>query len=134
MGFDLRTLTEIQPIIYTHNMKKTLIAVALLPLCAAAYAQNPKAADEAVVIRGNARFTVLTDRMIRMEWTEDGQFEDRASLAIINRNLDVPAFKVSKAGDKTVIRTSAVTKGTVTTISIPECSPGEKSVVTVELK
>ncbi len=90
-------------------MKKTLIAIASLLLCAAAYAQNPKAADEAVVIRGNARFTVLTDRMIRMEWAEDGQFEDRASLAIINRNLDVPAFKVSKAGDKTVIRTSAVT-------------------------
>ena len=115
-------------------MKKTLIAIASLLLCAAAYAQNPKAADEAVVIRGNARFTVLTDRMIRMEWAEDGQFEDRASLAIINRNLDVPAFKVSKAGDKTVIRTSAVTKGTVTTISIPECSTSEKSVVTVELK
>ncbi len=90
-------------------MKRTLIAIASLLLCAAAYAQNPKAADEAVVIRGNARFTVLTDRLIRMEWAEDGHFEDRASLAIINRNLEVPAFRVSGSGDKAVIRTSALT-------------------------
>ena len=79
-------------------MKKTLIVVASLLLCGAAYAQNPKAAGDAVVKSGNARFTVLTDRLIRMEWAEDGQFEDRASLAIINRNLDVPAFKVRRDG------------------------------------
>lgn len=90
-------------------MKKTLIVIASLLLCGAAYAQNPKAADDAVVKSGNARFTVLTDRLIRMEWAEDGQFEDRASLAIINRNLDVPAFKVRRDGGKTEIRTDAVT-------------------------
>lgn len=90
-------------------MKRTLIVIASLLLCAAAYAQNPKAADEAVVTIGSARFTVLTDRLIRMEWAADGQFEDRASLAIINRNLEVPAYRVSNTGDKTVIRTSSVT-------------------------
>ena len=57
---------------------------------------NPKADPKAEVVCGNARFTVLTDRLIRMEWSEDGKFEDRASLAIINRRLDVPAFTVSR--------------------------------------
>ena len=91
-------------------MKRIFTALALASLiCAAASAQNPMASEKAVVTDGNARFTVLTDRMIRMEWSEDGKFEDRASLGIINRNLDVPQYKVSKSGGKMVIRTSAVT-------------------------
>ena len=66
---------------------------------------NPAAAPEAMVISGNARFTVLTDRLIRMEWAEDGVFEDRASLAIINRRLPVPAFKVKETGGGVTITT-----------------------------
>ena len=38
--------------------------------------ENPKANEKAVVVAGNARFTVLTSQMIRMEWAEDGKFED----------------------------------------------------------
>ena len=42
---------------------------------------NPKANEKAVVIAGNARFTVLTSQLIRMEWAEDGKFEeDRKSV------------------------------------------------------
>ncbi|HEX9970965.1 MAG TPA: TIM-barrel domain-containing protein, partial [bacterium] len=54
---------------------------------------NPAANPEAIVISGNARFTILTAQLIRMEWAEDGQFEDRASFVFINRNLPVPSFK-----------------------------------------
>ena len=68
-----------------------------------ANAGNPKANPAAEVVCGNARFTILTDRLVRMEWAEDGVFEDRASLAIINRELPVPAFKaVRKAGGVTI--------------------------------
>ena len=70
---------------------------------------NPKAKPGAIVIAGNARFTVLTDRLIRMEWAEDGQFEDRASLAIINRDLPVPAFKATKQGGGVTISTGKLT-------------------------
>lgn len=91
-------------------MKKTAITLAaVLLMVSAASAQNPKASGDAVVIDGNARFTVLTDRLIRMEWSEDGKFEDRASLAIVNRDLDVPPFKTVKSEGRTVIRTGAVT-------------------------
>ncbi len=70
---------------------------------------EPKADDAAEVVCGNARFTVLTSRLIRMEWSEDGVFEDRATLGVVNRNLPLPRFKVSRVGKKVMIRTEALT-------------------------
>ena len=61
------------------------------------------------MVSGNARFTVLTPRLVRMEWSEDGKFEDRATLGVVNRNLEVPAFDVKKSRSKLVIRTSDMT-------------------------
>ena len=92
-------------------MKKILFSLlSVLPLFAsAAQNYNPKASDAAVVVHRNARFTVLTDRLIRMEWSEDGVFEDRASLAVVNRNLPVPSFKVIRNGESLTIKTNAVT-------------------------
>ena len=92
-------------------MKKILFSLlSVLPLFAsAAQNYNPKASDAAVVVHGNARFTVLTDRLIRMEWSEDGEFEDRASLAVVNRNLPVPSFKVNKSGNTLTLKTAALT-------------------------
>ena len=49
--------------------------------------------SDAVVILKNARFTVLTSGVIRMEWAEDGVFEDHATLVFVNRSLPVPEFK-----------------------------------------
>ena len=84
--------------------------MAALVISASAFAEgNPKAADAATVQVGNARFTVLTDRLIRMEWSADGKFEDRATLAIVNRELPVPQYTKSVANGVTTIRTSAVT-------------------------
>ena len=63
--------------------------------------RNPVAPDEAVVVSGGARFTVLTDRLVRLEYGEadaDGayHFEDRATVAFINRNPEtVPEFTQS---------------------------------------
>ncbi len=91
-------------------MKKILILAALLAAAFTGYAKNdPVASAQAQVIAGNARFTVLTDRLIRMEWSEKGVFEDNATLAIVNRNLPVPKFTSTRNGDGVVIRTSAVT-------------------------
>ena len=70
---------------------------------------HPVASEQAQVVSGNARFTVLTPRLVRMEWSEDGKFEDRATLGVVNRNLEVPAFDVKKSRSKLVIRTSDMT-------------------------
>jgi len=37
--------------------------------------RGPKARPENVVVFGRARFTVLTERMLRLEWAEDGRFD-----------------------------------------------------------
>ncbi|HUJ14271.1 MAG TPA: alpha-glucosidase, partial [Thermoanaerobaculia bacterium] len=82
----------------------TFVFVAL-PLFAE-QAWNPVADPKAIVVEGRARFTVLTPRLIRMEW---GQFEDHASLVFVNRRLPVPQFTTSHDGDALVIRTAALT-------------------------
>lgn len=84
------------------------LLVLLLPLSALAE-NNPKADERAQVVVGNARFTILTPQLIRMEWSEDGEFEDRASLTFVNRRLEVPQFKVKQNRSKLTITTSNVT-------------------------
>lgn len=83
----------------------TALACTLSP----AVADNPKADAKAVVTSGNARFTVLTPKLIRMEWSADGQFEDRATLTFVNRETPVPEFKVRESKSKLTITTPALT-------------------------
>ena len=85
-----------------------LLLISLLPFGALAD-DNPVADSRAVVVADNARFTVLTPQLIRMEWSENGTFEDRATLTFINRHTEVPQFKVTNSRSKVVIRTSALT-------------------------
>ena len=50
------------------------------------------------VLTGNKyRFTVLTDRLIRLEYSPNGVFEDRASQNIINRLFERPIFVVNES-------------------------------------
>ena len=51
-----------------------------------------------MVTTGNARFTILTPQLIRMEWSPDAKFEDHASLVFINRLMPVPPFKKLTSG------------------------------------
>jgi len=83
--------------------------VALLLLCSTALAQTTAAADpKAVVVDGHARFTVLTPEMIRMEWSADGVFEDRASMVFLNRKMPVPEFTAKKTGKELKLHTTAL--------------------------
>ena len=73
---------------------------------------NPVADPKAVVIVDNARFTVLTPELIRIECSPSQKFEDHASLVFINRRLPVPKFEktLSADGRDTVtIKTDALT-------------------------
>ncbi len=65
---------------------------------------NPVADPNAVVVVGNARFTVLTPGLIRMEWSPDAKFEDRASQVVINRKLPVPKFEQTFENDQLSVR------------------------------
>ena len=58
------------------------------------YPTTPKANKEAIVLGDKYRFTILTPRLLRIEYNEDGYFEDNATQTVINRVFDVPNFTV----------------------------------------
>lgn len=57
---------------------------------------------------GCTRFTVLTDAVVRMEFSpaQPARFYDSASLAVLNRKLPVPKFTVSFSYPKLEIETA----------------------------
>jgi alpha-glucosidase (family GH31 glycosyl hydrolase) len=54
---------------------------------------DPIADLDAVIEMETVRFSVLTDRLIRLEYSRDGKFEDRPSQAFWYRRQPVPEFK-----------------------------------------
>ncbi|KAL3418427.1 putative alpha-xylosidase [Phlyctema vagabunda] len=56
------------------------------------FPSQPRAHTEATVTGPQYRFSILSDRLLRYEWAEDGIFEDRASTFAINREFPVPDF------------------------------------------
>jgi hypothetical protein len=60
---------------------------------------TPVAPTGSQIISGNQRMTILTDGLLRLETTQDGKFEDRASTFAINRELPTPKFDLTKRDD-----------------------------------
>lgn len=96
--------TRSRPTVWLAGWPLALAALAAPP----AAASDPKADPAAIVTVGQARFTVLTPRLLRLEWAADGQFEDRPSLVFVNRRLPVPHFTVRRAGEWHEIETGAL--------------------------
>ncbi len=67
---------------------------------------RPKADPKAVVQGKHYRFTVLTERLIRMEWDETDAFQDRATQKVICREFPVPEFTVRETEDSLEIITA----------------------------
>ncbi|KGM13375.1 glycoside hydrolase family 31 protein [Cellulomonas bogoriensis] len=67
---------------------------------------RPVAHPDAVVGGDRYRITVLTDGLVRLEWSDDGVFEDRASTFAVNRDLPVPEFRVLDHGDRLEVVTA----------------------------
>ena len=55
---------------------------------------EPLANADSIVLGPNYRFTLLDDKVVRYEWSEDGVFEDRASTFAINWSFPKPEFQV----------------------------------------
>lgn len=66
---------------------------------------QPKANEDSVILFGNVRFTVFTPQLIRIEYSENKNFEDRASQVFWYRNHPVPKFQVIKKGNNLHIKT-----------------------------
>lgn len=66
-------------------------------------------ADKGAIVQGEKyRFTLLTEEMIRLEYSEDGQFEDRATQCVVNRKFEVPKYQVIESEDSLEIITSKI--------------------------
>lgn len=87
-------------------MKRLLTAMAIAAAAIhPALSAGPVARPEATVVEGNARFTVLTPEMIRIEYSPSGKFEDNATFTVINRDLPVPEFSRRDDGNYLVLST-----------------------------
>lgn len=60
---------------------------------------------ESVVQGRTYRFSVLTSQLIRLEYQEEGHFEDRPSQLAINRDFETPLFSVNDELDSLEIHT-----------------------------
>ena len=93
-------------------MKKIILLLCCFVVSIGLHAEmttNPKANPNAVVQVGNARFTVLTPEIIRIQYSDRQLFEDRATFAVVNRNLPVPQFTMVRENGYLKIQTSALT-------------------------
>ena len=63
-------------------------------------------ADPKNVVKGDKyRITVLTEHLLRMEYSEDGEFIDAASQTVVNRDFPAVEFSVKDTGDELELRT-----------------------------
>lgn len=67
---------------------------------------NPLADSKNVIIGSNYRISILTSRLIRLEYKENGLFIDEASQTVWNRNFPSCEYEVKESDDELMITTS----------------------------
>ena len=68
----------------------------------------PVADEGALVLGENVRFTVLTERLVRLEYSPNSIFEDRPSQAFWVRRISVPEFESRQVQGRIEIETSSL--------------------------
>jgi alpha-glucosidase (family GH31 glycosyl hydrolase) len=66
---------------------------------------SPLANPSSIVLGPKVRFTILTDRLLRLEYSSTGEFEDRPSQAFLYREQPVPKFTSKVTDDSIEIET-----------------------------
>ena len=69
---------------------------------------RPLAEKENIVAGEKFRFTVLTSRLIRLEYSPRGCFEDRASQSVFYRDLPGVSFTLTRENGILVLQTQSV--------------------------
>ena len=72
------------------------------------YGRNPNAvADAKAIVQGEQyRITVLTERMVRIEYSPKGVFVDQQTQTVLNRRFPVPDFRVAEQDGEVRVTTS----------------------------
>lgn len=68
---------------------------------------DPVAHPDSIVQGENYRFTILTESLIRIEYSETGTFEDRPTQTVLNRHFPVPEYHIIKKDSELQIHTDA---------------------------
>ncbi len=71
--------------------------------------ENSKLGTGNSAVFGRSRFTFLTSRMVRLEWAEDGVFEDRLTLTVSSRKTPRVDFTRTERGGTVVLKTQHLT-------------------------
>lgn len=69
---------------------------------------HPMCRKESVVQGEKYRITVLTPALVRLEYSEEGKFEDRATQMVMNRDFPVPEYKVVETEEELAIYTDSL--------------------------
>jgi hypothetical protein len=79
--------------------------IGFMPGRFALHQSRPIARPQSVLTGDHWRISVLLDGLLRLEWSEDGGFEDRASTFAINRDHPQPEFSVTESDEQLEILT-----------------------------
>ena len=69
---------------------------------------SPLALSENIVAGEKYRITMLTEGLVRLEYSEDGVFEDRATQMVLHRDFPKTSYKVLETEDGIRILTASV--------------------------
>ena len=69
---------------------------------------RPRPSDGAVIAGDGWRITMLTDRLLRLEYERDGRFRDGATMTAINREFPLPAFEAREVNGHLTVETEAL--------------------------
>lgn len=90
--------------------------------------QWPLAHSDAQCVGAHFRFTVLTHRLLRLEYSSQGRFEDRASQAVVARDFPSVPFSVRREEGVFTLETAALT------LTYAEDLPFSPETLTIQLK
>src|SRR3712207_5873705 len=87
---------------------KTFLKTLLLTACVALPTQS-QAQRNVAYLDAKARISLVTDGVVRLEYSDKGQFVDDSSFVAVNRNYAPVKFNVKKRGKQILITTARMT-------------------------
>ncbi len=92
--------------LYKHS---AFILILLVTACGGGSGEEKASTASNSIRDGNARFTVISPTLIRMEYAENGQFEDRPTQTVAKRPTPAASYKKHIDDGELVIETTALT-------------------------
>lgn len=103
------SLWKTVPLPRLYSRQEPFARIACLCVLSALFLVSAEAAAQEPVVRGNARFEVLSPDVVRMEYSPKHKFLDRPSIAVVNRKRGAVEYHTVDSGQWLEISTSKLT-------------------------